>query len=74
MHIVFAEFNKCQDRNKLTQSAGMEEAQNVSSFENEAKGMDVHLGVKGSNFDGHGEEIYKEGNMMKIIERLQKHA
>jgi hypothetical protein len=46
--------------------------QNASGSENEAKGMDVHLGVEGSNSNGHGEEIDKEGNMMKIIERLQK--
>ena len=50
----------------------MEEAQNDSSLENEARGMDVHLGVEGSNSNGHGEEIYKEGNMMKVIERLYK--
>jgi hypothetical protein len=50
----------------------MEEAHNAFSSENEARGMDVHLGVEGSNSNGHGEEIDKEGNMMKIIERLQK--
>ena len=50
----------------------MEEAQNVFSSENEAKGMDVHLGVEGSKSNGHGEEIDKEGNMMKIISKLQK--
>ena len=49
---------------------GMEEAQNASSSKNEAKGIVVHLGVEGSNSDGHGEEIDKEGRMMKIIERL----
>jgi hypothetical protein len=48
----------------------MEEAHNYFSSENEAKGMDVHLGVEGSNSNGHGEEKYKEGDMMKIIERL----
>jgi hypothetical protein len=52
----------------------MEEAQNASSSENEVKGMDVHLGVEGSNSNGHGEEIDKEGHMMKIIDRLQKDA
>jgi hypothetical protein len=57
-----------------TKCRGMEEAQNDSSSENEAKGMDVHLGVEGSNSNGHGEEIDNEGNMMKIIERLQKDA
>jgi hypothetical protein len=50
----------------------MEEAQNASSSENEARGMDVNLGFEGSNSNGNGEEIYKEGNMMKIIERFKK--
>jgi Cu2+-containing amine oxidase len=36
--------------------------------------MDVHLRVEGSNSNGHGEEIDKEGRMMKIIEILQKDA
>jgi hypothetical protein len=45
-----------------------------SSSEDEAKGMDVHLGVEGSNSNGHGEEIDKEGNIRKIIEGLQKYA
>jgi hypothetical protein len=52
----------------------MEETPNASSLVNEAKGMDVHLGVEGSSSNGHGQEIDKEGNMMKIIERLQKDA
>jgi hypothetical protein len=52
----------------------MEEERNASSSENETKGMNVQLGVKGSNSNGHGEEIYKEGKMMKIIERLHKDA
>jgi hypothetical protein len=34
--------------------------------------MDVHIGVEISNSNGHEEEIDKEGNMMKIIEKLQK--
>jgi hypothetical protein len=52
----------------------MEEARVASSSENEVKGMDVHLGVEGSNSNGHEEEIYKEGRMMKIIKRLYKEA
>jgi hypothetical protein len=52
----------------------MEEAHNASSSENEARGMDVHLGVEGSNSNGHGEEIDKEENMVKTIERLQKYV
>ena len=50
----------------------MEEAHNASSSKNEARGIDFHLGVEGSNSNGDGEEIDKEGNMMKIIEILQK--
>jgi hypothetical protein len=42
--------------------------------EDEAKGMDVHLGVEGSNSNGYGKEMDKEGHMMKIIEILQKDA
>ena len=34
--------------------------------------MDVHLGVEGTNSNGHGEEIDKEVSMMKIIKNLQK--
>ena len=66
-------FNECQNKIEFPLSEKeIEEAQTASSFEDEAKGMDVHLGVEGSNSNGHGEEIDKEGNMMKIIERLQK--
>jgi hypothetical protein len=57
-----------------TECKEMEEIHNASSSENEAKGVDVHLGVEGSNSNGHGEEIDKEGHMMKIIEKLQKDA
>ena len=52
----------------------MQKKQNASSSENEAKGLDAHLRFEGSNSNGHGEEIDKEGHMMKIIERLQKDA
>jgi hypothetical protein len=48
----------------------MEEAQDAYSLENEGRGRDVHLGVEGTNSNGHGEEIDKEGNMMKIIEKF----
>jgi hypothetical protein len=34
--------------------------------------MDVHLGVEELNSNGHGKEIDKEENMMKIINKLQK--
>jgi hypothetical protein len=34
--------------------------------------MDFHLGVEGSNSNGHGEDIDKEENMKNIIKKLQK--
>jgi hypothetical protein len=57
-----------------TEAKEMEKTHNAFSSENEAKGMVVHLGVEGSNSNGHGEEIDKEGNMKKIIEGLKKDA
>jgi hypothetical protein len=57
-----------------TENREMDDTLNASSSKNEAKGMDVHLGFEGSNSNGNGEEIDKEGNMMKIIEKLQKDA
>jgi hypothetical protein len=72
---VFAEVDECQNRVEFPLSAKeMEETHNASSSENQAKGMDVRLGVEGSNSNGHGEEIDKEEHMMKIIEKLQKDA
>jgi hypothetical protein len=48
----------------------MEEVRIASNSENEREGMDVNLGVEGSNSYGHGRELDKEGHVMKIIERL----
>jgi hypothetical protein len=36
--------------------------------------MDAHLGVEGTNSNGHGEEIDKEVSMMNIIKNLQKYV
>jgi hypothetical protein len=52
----------------------MEEVLIASNSENEREGRDVNLGVEGSNSNGHGKEMDKEGHMMKIIERLQREA
>jgi hypothetical protein len=49
----------------------MEETHDAYSSEDEVRGMDVHLGVEGSNSNGHGEEIDKEENMKEIIKNLQ---
>jgi hypothetical protein len=43
-------------------------------IEDEREGKDVNLGVEGSNSNGHGKEMDKEGHMMKIIEGLQREA
>jgi hypothetical protein len=36
----------------------------------ERVGRDVNLGIEGSKSNGHGKEMDREGNMMKLIERL----
>jgi hypothetical protein len=48
----------------------MEEVQIASETEDERVGRDVNLGIEGSNYNGHGKEMDKEGHMMKVIERL----
>jgi hypothetical protein len=48
----------------------MEEVQIAFDLEDEREGRDVNLGVEGSNSNGHGRELDKEGYIMKLIERL----
>jgi hypothetical protein len=48
----------------------VEEVQIASKTEGERVGRDVNLGIEGSNSNGHGKEMDKEGHMMKLIERL----
>jgi hypothetical protein len=55
-------------------SKEMEEVRSASISEDEREGKDVNLGVEGTNSNGHGKEIDKEGRMMKLIEKLQKEA
>jgi hypothetical protein len=50
----------------------MEEEKDAYSSKDEVRRIDVHLGIEGTNSNGHGEEIVKEVNMMKIINNLQK--
>jgi hypothetical protein len=71
---VCAEFNECQDSRESTPSIEMEEVWIASNSENEREGRNVNLGVEGSNSNGKGKEMDKEGNMMKIIEILQREA
>jgi hypothetical protein len=51
-------------------SIQMEEVHIASETEDERVGRDVNLGIKGSNSNGHGKEMDKEGHMMKLFERL----
>jgi hypothetical protein len=55
-------------------SKEMEEMRSASISEDEREGKDVNLGVEGTNSNGHGKEIDKEGCMMKLIEKLEKDA
>jgi hypothetical protein len=48
-----AEFNECQDSQKLTPSMELEEVQIASETEDEREGKDVNLGVEGTNSNGH---------------------
>jgi hypothetical protein len=50
----------------------MEEAQGTYSHEDEIRGMDVHLGIEGTNFNGHGDERNENMNMAETIKNLQK--
>jgi hypothetical protein len=46
----------------------------IPEMEDEREGKDVNLGVEGSNSNGHGKEMDKEGHIMKILEGLQREA
>jgi hypothetical protein len=50
----------------------MEEAQGIYIQEDEIRGMDVHLGIQGTNSNGHGDERNENMNMVETIKNLQK--
>jgi hypothetical protein len=50
----------------------MEEEQGNYSQEDESRGVDFHLGIEGTNSNGHGEEMNENTNMAKTIKNLQK--
>jgi hypothetical protein len=49
----------------------MEDAQEARIQEDEIRGMDVHLGVEGSNSNGHGEGKDEDINLVETIRKLQ---
>jgi hypothetical protein len=53
-----------------TECKGMEDTQGAYSEEDEIKGMDVHMGIEGTNLDGHGEGKEKNMNMVETIKNL----
>jgi hypothetical protein len=71
---VCTEFNEFQVNHESTLNIEMEKVQIASETEDKRVGRDVNLGVEGSNSNGHGKEMDKEGHMMKLIEILQKDA
>jgi hypothetical protein len=50
----------------------MEVAHGTYSQEDEIRGMDVHLGIEGTNSNGHGDERNENMNMAETIKNLQK--
>jgi predicted RNase H-like nuclease (RuvC/YqgF family) len=50
----------------------MEEVQGTYSQEDDIRGMDVHLGIEGTNSNGHGEGRNENMNMAETIKNLQK--
>jgi hypothetical protein len=50
----------------------MEDAKETYSQEDDIRGMDVHLGIEGTNSNGHGDERNENTNMAETIKNLQK--
>jgi hypothetical protein len=50
----------------------MEEAQGTYNQEDDIRGMDVHLGIEGTNSNGHGDERNENMIMAETIKNLQK--
>jgi hypothetical protein len=50
----------------------MEVTQETYSQEDDIRGMDVHLGIEGTNSNGHGDERNENMNMKETIKNLQK--
>jgi hypothetical protein len=50
----------------------MEDTQGDYSQEYEIGGMHVHMGIEGTNSNGHGEENEENMNMVETIKKLKK--
>jgi hypothetical protein len=52
----------------------MENAQGNYIQEDDIRGMDVHLGIEGTNSNGHGEGRDENMNMVETIKNFQKYV
>jgi hypothetical protein len=66
----FAELTTTRSDQISAKSIGMEEARGNYSQQDESRGMDVHLGIEGTNSNGHGEERNENMNMAETIKNL----
>jgi hypothetical protein len=67
MASLFAKLNQIKNSEE---SIGMEEAQENYSQQDERRGMDVHMGIEGTNSNGHGNERNENINMVETIKNL----
>jgi hypothetical protein len=68
----FAELTTTRSGQTSAKSVVMEEAQRNYIHLEKSRGMDVHLGMEGTNSNGHGEERNEDMNMAETIKNLQK--
>jgi hypothetical protein len=66
----FAKLTTTWSGQTSAESIGMEEAQGNYSHPKKSIGMDVHLGMEGTNSNRHGEERNEDMNMAKTIKNL----
>ena len=66
----FVELTTTRSDQVNEESIGMEEAQGNYSQPDESKGMDVHLGIEGTNSNGLGEGRHENMNMEESIKNL----
>jgi hypothetical protein len=70
MVVRFTELTTTWSGQTNAESIGMEESQGNYSHLEKSRGMDFHLGMEGTNSNGHGEEINEDMNMDETIKNL----
>jgi hypothetical protein len=69
MHILQSQLQLDQFNINID-SIGMEEAHGNYSQEDDIRGMDVHLGIEGTNSNGHGKGRDENMNIVETIKNL----